>query len=246
MIYLLDTCLNGTDSITDRIEKGVVKVIPCPSLQAYADQVEYFTKQTPQPGDRIVLDDFTSILATARGDFKHGDAPEANIMDASAKYFGDKQGMLGYQAASNITMRGLLNMRAVGWNLVVLSHEDEALDEVTMTTKRNIKANPEARDMLLARSSDVFRLVEKAEQETKTDAEGNTKVIFAKGDRLLLLRRTHETLAKFHVSLEKAPTLPDGIKSPTYGKLCTVLGKTPSMLVVYGLPGAGKTTFATS
>lgn len=242
MIFLLDADGTGRDSISKRIASKQVTLLPCGSFVAYDAACMQLANRTPAPGDRVVLDTFSIMLSTTRGDFKHGNDPKTSVWEDNQKWFGDKQGMNAYQAASNMTMRWLRNLKNVGYDLVVLAQEDEALDEVTMTTKRAPKANPEALDMLKGSSTDIFRLIEITQD--KTDTDGNVTV--AKGERILLLRRTNDTLAKFHVDLEQAQKLPDGIKSPTFPKLCEVLGKTPGFLVVYGQPGVGKTTFSTS
>lgn len=246
MIFLLDADRNGTDSIQRRITAGAVQLIPCGSFVEYDAACRKLAERRGQPGDIVILDTFTSLLATTRGDFKHGDDPTASVWEAKDKYFGDKQALNSYQAAGNMVMRWLKNLRNVGYNIVVLAHEDEALDEVTMTTKRNIKANAEARDMLLSASSDVFRLIENTDAVMGTNETGEPVTLLAAGERVLILKRTRETLAKFHVDIEQAPNIPPGIKSPSMAKLREVLGKTCSFLVVYGLPGVGKTTFATS
>jgi hypothetical protein len=243
--FLLDADGTGRDSIGKRIAAGEVQLIPCGSFVEYDAACMKLAQRKPQPGDRVVLDTFTHLLSTTRGDFKHGTDPAASVWANQALWFGDKQGMNAYQAASNMSMRWLKNLRNVGYDLVVLAQEDEALDEVTMTTKRGPKANPEARDMLLASSTDIFRLTEVTQDVTEMVNDVPT-VVLPKGERLLHLRRTREATAKFHVDLDVSPTLPDAIKAPTMEKLCKVLGKTPGFLVVYGLSGSGKTTFSTS
>lgn len=245
MIYLLDADRNGVDSIAKRIAAGAVKLVPCGSFVEYDAACKALANRAPQPGDLVVLDTLTQLLSTTRGDFKHGTDPKESIWDKRDLYFGDKQALNAYQASGNMVMRWLKNLRNVGYNIVVLAHEDEALDEVTMTTKRSVKANPESRDMLYAASSDVFRLTEVVQDRTEL-VNGEPTVVLARGERLMLLRRTQDSLAKYHVDLEQAAKVPDAIKAPTMAKLCSVLGKTPSFLVVYGAPGVGKTTFATS
>ena len=245
MIFLLDADGTGRDSIGKRIAAGDVQLIPCGSKLAYDEACMKLASRKPQPGDRVILDTITHLLGTVRGDFRHGIDPTQSVFANEDKWFGDKQGMNAYQAASNMSMRWLKNLRNVGYDLVVLAQEDEALDEVTMKTKRAPKANPEARDMLYGASTDIFRLTEVTQDVTEMFNDTPT-VVLAKGERLLHLRRTREAMAKFHVDLEVAATLPDAIKSPTMEKLCKVLGKTPSFLVIYGLPGTGKTTLATS
>ena len=247
MIFLLDADQNGIDSIQKRIEAKKVQLIPSGSFVAYNEACKRLAERKPNPGDRVVLDSFTYMLSTTRGDFKHGSDPTGDVWADRDKYFGDKQALNAYQASTNMTMRWLKNLRNVGYNLTVCCHEDEALDETTMTTKRNVKANPEARDMLLASASDVFRLTEATTDKIVVDPEtGEQRVVYPRGERILLLRRTQDSLAKYHVDIDLAPKLPDGIIAPTMEKIQTVLGKVPTFLVLYGLPGVGKTTLATS
>jgi AAA domain len=245
MKFLLDADQTGNDSIAKRIAGGDVQLLPCGSFAAYDAVCKTLATRLPEPDDLVILDTGTHLLSTTRGDFKHGTDLGESVWDKRDLYFGDKQALNAYQAAGNMMMRWLKNLRNVGYNLCVLMHEDEMLDEVTMTTKRGVKANPEARDMLYAASTDIFRLIEVVQDRAEM-IDGEPKVVLAKGERLLYIRRTADSLAKHHVDIDVSRKLPDAIKNPTMAKLKEVLGKTPSFLVVYGLPGVGKTTFSTS
>ena len=66
MIFLLDADANGIDSIAKRIKAGKVTRIPCGSKLAYDEACMMLTRRTPAPGDRVVLDTYTSMLSTVR------------------------------------------------------------------------------------------------------------------------------------------------------------------------------------
>ncbi len=92
----------------------------------------------------------------------------------------------------------------------------------------------------MAASSDVFRL-----RMTEEDLDVGGKVLPA-FSRILNLRSDGEAVAKFHVPIEQSAKVPRYLPNPTLPKLYKALNKKPSWLVLYGPPGVGKTTLATS
>lgn len=240
-VYLLDADLGGTDSVDHLIKAGLVKHIPIHSFPAYEEIV---AKLLPivGPDDLIILDTVTSFANTTRGDMKLGTDLSASLWDKRSVYFSDKNYLTVYEAASQVIMRRLKNLRARGARIITTLHEDDQRDEISMTKKRAPAVNEAFYKALMAASSDVFPL--SVVLEDQLDDQGNVKL--AAGTRILHMRMSDDYVTKVHVPRHVSEKLPRGIKDPTLPKLYSVLQKRPSWLVIYGPPGAGKTSLACS
>ena len=85
MIFLLDADGTGRDSISKRIASKQVTLLPCGSFVAYDAACMQLANRTPAPGDRVVLDTFSIMLSTTRGDFKHGNDPKTSVWEDNQK-----------------------------------------------------------------------------------------------------------------------------------------------------------------
>ena len=244
MIYLLDADMNGLDSIQERIQSGQVVRLPCPTIKAFDQHcIDLFGKVGPD--DLIILDTITTMLDTTRGDFKLGDENADLLTRAAEKYLGgDKNYLTVFEAAAQVVMRRLKNLRARDCRILVTAHEDEIKDDTEFPPLKKVgpQVNPAMVSTLTRACSDMFRLYPVLQPIVGTSGE----VIVPAGTRLLRLRRTLTEMAKFHVAPERAALVPEQLRDPTLPKLYQHLGKRPSFLVVYGPPGVGKTTFGTS
>jgi hypothetical protein len=241
-IVLFNSDLNSADSIQHLIEAGLVEVFDChtfPQFLAHKDRI----RPTLKEGDIVVIDTYTSLIDLCRMNAKLGTERTGDDWEKRNLYLGGDKGFLAvYNYATDITMAHIADFRGTGCSLVVLAHEDEERDPLTLVLKRGPRANKAAVDALLRKSSDVMRLT--VQQDDERDDKGAVKV--AAGTRLLYLRNNDEMIAKVHVRRDLDGKLPRGIKDPTMPKIRSILQKTPSWLTIYGAGGAGKTTLATS
>lgn len=247
MIYLLDCDGNGVDSIADILEAKPKEITHIP-VTTFEDFDNWAAKVTNKltPNDLVILDTLNSLANTTRGDAKLGTDATENLWAKRDKILGDKNYLTVYELAGQLILRRLKNLGrgGQGARIIVTCHEAEKLDESTSpaTKRRGPDVNPALLGSLMGTSSDVFRL------RTLEDAVLNDKgqVVLAADTRLLDLRRTDEIMAKYHVPLSRVPQIKKALANPTLPMLYEHLGKKPSFLVVYGPPGAGKTTFVTS
>lgn len=246
MIYHLDADMNGLDSIQDRIVSGKVTRLPCPSIQAF-DRNCVALINNVGPDDTVVLDTIGSMLDTIRGDFKLGDESADLLANVNSKYLsGDKNYLVVFEAAAQVVMRRIKNLRARDCHIIVTAHEDEVRDDTTLPAIKRFgpAVNPAMIGRLVGAASDVFRLYQQLGD--LVNPENPVEVTVPDGTRLLRLRKTVNEIAKFHVTPDRSDAIAQLMREPTMPKLCAHLGKRPSFLVVYGGPGVGKTTFATS
>lgn len=241
MIYYLDADGRGYEAVEHLVQAKLITVFPC---QSFPDFEDACLKLIPKvgPDDLIILDTISALANTTRGDFKLGTDITANIWDKRDKWFGDKTGQLNYEAAQQMIMRRLRNFEARSARMIIISHEREQLNEFTGMKSRGPDLNPGFFGTLFPFASDMFRLGVMMANEMAED--GTVKI--AAGTRVLYLKMSEEQICKARVAIEVAQKLPNGILNPTLTKLYGVLNKKPSKLVLYGPPGAGKTTLACS
>ena len=239
--YLLDADMGGVDSVQDLIDAGTVKHIPVPSFPEYEAAVASLLPQVG-PNDLVILDTISQLANSVRGDLKLGTDTNATLWDKRNVYFGDKNYLTVFEAASQLIMRRLKNLRARGARIITVCHEDDQRDDISMTKKRAPALNTAFYKALMASSSDVFPL--SVQLEDKMNEAGD--ITIPRGTRILNLRMSEDYVTKHHTPMAVSLKMPVGIKDPTLPKLYAVLGKKPSWLVLYGPPGAGKTTLACS
>jgi hypothetical protein len=238
--YLLDFDLNGADSIAHLIPNKVVHM-ECDSFITFEG---YFKELLPKvgPDDLVIMDTISKAADTTRGDMKLGVDPGEALWDKRGLYLGgDKNYLTVYEAAGQFIMRRLRNLRARGARIITTAHEDEQDDKTTLMKLRAPAVNEALYKSLMGSSSDVLRL-----RQTTEDMDlGGGKVLPAYS-RVLELRPDGEAIIKTHVAPDRNKEMPRRILHPTLPKLYKTLGKRPTWLVLYGPPGAGKTTLATS
>lgn len=237
--------MGGTESVQDLIDAGKVKHITLPSFPAFDLACNDLVKAVT-PEDVVILDTISTLANTMRGDFRLGVEESNDLWGKRNLYFGgDKNFLTQYEAAEKMIMRRLKNLRARGCRIVTIVHEDEQVDQITMTKKRAPQLNQAFYGSLMAHSTDVFRLSMFFE-----DVKGNDgKLLYKSGTRVLYLQSAEGPeghVTKYHVTRDVADALPKGIIDPTMSKLIATLKKKPGWLVIYGAPGLGKTTLACS
>lgn len=245
MIYYYEADGNGTDSIADVLgDKKKITHIPISTYEEFDKHVASIVMKVT-PNDTVILDTLNALANTTRGDSKLGTDPTENLWLKRDKIIADKNYMTVYTLASQLILRRLKNLSRAGEGakIIVTCHEAERFDESTIppTKKRAPDVNPELLGSLVGSSSDVFRLTRL--DEHIVDEDGNE--ILPADTRILQVKGTEEYLAKYHVPRSRVPSLRN-LADPTYHSLCEMLGKTPTWLTVYGAPGVGKSTFATS
>ena len=242
MIYWLDCDVNGADSIERLIKEGKVQHIVCDTFVAFEKAiVGLLPKVTPE--DLVIVDTVTSLANTTRGDMKLGTDLTASLWDQRSIFFSDKNYLTVYEAAGQSIMRRIKNLRARGARIITVCHEDEQLDPATLGKKRAPQVNEALYRSLLAASSDVFRLYALADDELNQET-GEVK--YKADTRFLQLRNSEEAVAKFHVEREQVEKIPSRLSNPTLPRLYKALAKRPSWCLLYGPPGAGKTSLAVS
>ena len=241
-IYRFDADSTGVDSIQTYIDTGAIVNIPCPTFDEFDKKARALWDEIV-PDDAVIFDTLSSLLETTRGDMMLGSNPQDSLWEQHTKYFGDKQTLNTYRGAQNLTLRRIKNLTNREAYCIVVCHESEGKDPMATMKMAVPMVNPAMVDDLIASCTDVFRL-----SQITSDIYDGGKVVLAKDDRVLYLRRTDEYTAKYHVDPERTDPrkIPNGIKDPTMEKLCGVLHKIPRCLCIYGPPGVGKSTLAAS
>ena len=237
--------MGGTESVQNLINAGLVKHTPVPTFPAFDKAVVDLLPKVSEE-DVVIIDTLSTLGNTTRGDFRLGTEESEDLWSKRNLYFGgDKNFLTQYEAAEKMIMRRIKNLRARGARIVTIVHEDEQVDQITMSKKRAPQLNQAFYGSLMAHSTDVFRL--SMFTEDVVGPQGDVR--YAAGTRVLYLKAAEGLdghVAKYHVPREVADTLPKGITDPTMPKLFETLGKKPGWLVIYGPPGVGKTTLACS
>lgn len=142
-----------------------------------------------------------------------------------------------------------------GWTrrtprMVLVCHEADQEDATAGYKKRAPLVNKALYASLKANSSDMFRLTTATSNvyvaDGSTNADGTQKILYKKGARLLWLRETEDSVGKYQVQRAFSDDVPDVIVNPNMRKICVLLHKKPSRMVIYGPEGTGKTTLAVS
>jgi hypothetical protein len=247
MLYYLDTDGNGIDSISDVLQAKPKEITRIP-IRTF-DEFDVFVSSIVnklKPTDVVVLDTLNSLANMTRGDVKLGTDPTELLMPKRDKILADKNYLTVYELAGQFILRRLKNLgkSGEGARIIVTCHEAEKIDDSTIppTKRRGPDVNPALLGALLGASSDVFRL--RSLEEGITNDKG--EIVLPADTRIMELRRTDEIMAKFHVPLSKVPEIKRILVQPTLPKLYEHLGKKPTWLTIYGSPGVGKSTFATS
>lgn len=249
MIYLLECDLKGTSPINRKIATGGVKVLPCNTILEYENHCKALLPNVG-PNDLIVLDTLTSLLDTIRADFTFGLGTEAHtpweqrFKWEKKKGGGDPEYLSKYDFAQQTALRWIKNLSARGARAIIVCHEAEVMLPVGNVVEKmqGPDVNKAFVGKLIGSVSDVYRLV----SLTQPRVDGEGKEVLARDTRILYLRRTEEFVAKYACDLQTSMTIPDGIVNPTLPKLYAQLGTKPPKMLLYGHPGAGKTTFAMS
>ena len=224
----------------------------------------------------VITDTASALHHTIRGDHKLGIDPKTDLWEKKDQYMGGDKGYLNvYDYITDVTMRIHKNMRAVeaafddkgvyqksppyplpqGWTsrkprIIVICHESEQDDVTVGYKKRAPYVNKALFKSLEANCSDMYRLTSTEEDITdpngETDGAGNIKILYPKDTRFLRLRKNEECITKFGVEREYVATLPEIIIDPSMQKIWRFTHKKPSFLILYGPPGAGKTSLAVS
>lgn len=246
MTYLLDSDLNGTDSIQFLIDAGYVKHIPCPTYQDFDAAVKWLVRFA-EPTDIVVLDTISQQAFVTRGDAKLGTDLEADLWERRSLFLdGDKNYLTVYDMAGQFIMRRLRNLRARGIRLITTAHEDDQTEGAIR--KSAPQMNKALYDSLRSATSDVFRLwvlhqpiIDPTTRQT----------LYPAGTRVVQIKPTDGAVAKYHTSPFVTDNLPGNVPipsvmTPTLPTVYNVIGKLPSWLCLYGQQGSGKTTAAVS
>jgi hypothetical protein len=253
LIYTLDADIGGTEVVQHLIDAGLVKRYPCQMFKDFDRAVLDIIPQA-QPGDTVIIDTISSLANQTRGDHKLGTDVMDEIWAKSHLFFGDKQGMLAYEATQQQIMRRVRNLMSYGekfiaagkdpLRLIVLAHQREQVDPVTqMKGSFGPDLNQAFFSALYGTASDMFRLDVQI-GDLMNDETGQVKV--PDGTRVLYIKRTDEHITKNRCAMDVSTRLPKGILNPTLPKLYEVLHRKPRCLVIYSPGGAGKTTLAHS
>lgn len=194
------------------------------------------------PADMVVIDTISSLAATLRRNVRFSDLKATESVWKYKSIWDRKDFMTVYDMAEKMIMQRLKEIRNKGARVLVLCHEDKQTNERTLLESTGPELNPAFYKRLSEACSDMFRM-----SVTYADERNEEGKLIAKADsRILQLKSTLEVIAKYHVPLERAKTLPARIINPTLPKIYEKLGKKPSFMCVYGAPGLGKTTLALS
>jgi hypothetical protein len=243
MIYYLDCDCNGTDSIQDILDANP-KEITYMNGGNFERADSELAKLSVAKGDLLIVDTISGLGATLRRNAKFiGLKDEMSVWAFREKWLGgDKNYLTVYDMAEQMILERLKSLKNKGMNILVLAHENKQINERTLEEAIGPELPPAFYRRLNEACSDMFRLSILMEDEK--DSNGNIKA--AEGTRVLTLKPTADCITKYHVSFEKAKTLPKRIINPTIPKIHKVLGKVPSFMCLFGCPGAGKTTLSLS
>jgi hypothetical protein len=243
-VYYYSCDGSGIDSVQDIIDANPKDLTAIEVL--HFDQWDQHTQSIVpkiQKGDTVILDTITMFANSTRGDFKLGNDPSVLYWEKRNVYFSDKNYQTNYEAAGQMIMRRLKDLKNVGARIIVTAHEKEKEDQTVVPPIK--RRGPDINDALLSNlvgsSSDVARLRVVFEDEFNGE-----KLRFKRGQRVLEFGPSEDYISKVHVGLGLSGKVPSVIIRPSYTKVCKALGKIPSWLTVYGNPGAGKSTFTLS
>lgn len=244
MIYLLDSDLKGTTSISKYIESGAVRHLVCGTYMQYQAHTKDLLSIVT-PNDLVILDTMSNMLDTARGDQRYGDDPNDDLW---AKRNVDDPYGRSYDVASKFVMRRLKNLSARGARIMTICHESEVQDDTVVPARkvRGPDVNQKFVNTLVGSSSDVYRLEQLLDDMTKFNEDGTTTTIAKADDRILYLKRDPTFIAKNSCDIERSPKIMRGLLNPTLPKLYEHLGVRPPWITLFGPAGVGKTTLAVS
>lgn len=242
MIYLFSTDGTGNDGIRHLIDNKRITEFVCDTFDSF-DRTAHGLLTKVTANDTVILDTVGSLLEITRGDIKLGKPEELYWEKLDSLMAGEVYGAT-YDAARILIMRRLANLRKRNARIVTVCHERDQRDEGGLGSKsskqRAPAVSPRLYSDLLGRSSDIVRL--SILTEPITNREG--RIVVPAGKRQLQLRVSDEAIAKYQVRRDLSDKIPSCIFEPTWPKLVSTLGKEPSWLTIYGLPGVGKTTLA--
>jgi hypothetical protein len=243
-VFLFNADATGNDGIRHLIDAGLIKEFLCDTFDAF-DRNAHGLLTKIQPGDYVILDTIGGLLETTRGDIKLG-KPDGLYWDKLDSLMAGEVFGATYDASRILIMRRLVNLRNRGARIITVAHERDQRDEGGLGSKsskqRGPAVSPRLYSDLLGRSSDVFRLTILTEPIFNPATK---KIVVPAGKRQLQLRTNDEAIAKYQVARDRSDAIPPYMYEPTWEKLVRVLGKQPSWLTIYGLPGSGKTSLAT-
>lgn len=230
---------NGTSAIDDLIECGAIENVSCPNFDVYDEKRMEIMRQI-QPGDWIMLDTISMGVEMVRTNKRLGSDPFEPIWvdEKMDKYFGDAWTRNVYAFGTAYMMRPVNNFLGLGARVISTFHERDIMDDAVGMKVRGPDANGDTVSKFIGSSSHVFRLTYAIEDDYTPHGSDKSYPI---DTRFLWLRRGPDWTAKCQAPRAKWD-FPAMVVNPNLTDIFSIIGTVPKHTIIYGLPGAGKTS----
>lgn len=247
MIYLLDADLNGTDSIDFLIKDGLVYHIPCGTYDVFDQAMQWLLRNAVPGQDTVVIDTISQLAFLTQGDAKLGNDPLENLWNKRDLFLdGDRNYLNVYNVSGYFIVRRIKNLANRGVRIIFTCHEGDQTDQ--FVKKKAPSLNKALYERTKEITSDICRIWV---LPTPILKPGTQEILYPAGTRAVQIKGDAVAVAKYHISpfiAESTPTHIPILKAtdPALPIVAQVTGKLPSVLMLYGEPGVGKTTAALS
>ncbi len=240
MIYYMACDGNGTDSVRNILKNNTDKItlINAITFKAFDDGI---TNIKFKEGDTLIIDTVSALSANLIREYRFRDMKEGESFDKYYQSWEKTNSRSAYAMAEQIFMQNIKLIQHKGVKIIITAHEGKQENEKTKEESIGPELSPKFFNRISESCSTMFRL--KIEYTQKQEENGK---VTTQEKRILMLRPVEDYILKCHVPSEELEKIPFAIVNPTIPKLYAKLGFVPTFMVVYGPPGAGKSTFVLS
>jgi len=240
MIYYTNCDGHGLDSVRNIIRDNPteITVIDGGTFKAFNDNA---TKTKFKEGDTFIVDTLSELSANLIREYRFRNMKEGESFESYYNTWDKTNSQSAYAMAEQIFMQSIKLLHHKGVKIILTMHEGTQINEKTGSKTTGPELSPKFFNRVSGSCNAMFRL--KIEYTQKQQENG--KVIPVE-KRILMIRPVEDFILKCHAPPEEIEKIPFELVNPTIPKLQAKLGFEPSFMVVYGPPGAGKSTFVLS